>query len=156
MWLRLLTVALLLCQLSPRTAIAQEIHVITSQSSEPQEITIKQLRNIFLKKSRVNDSGLSWIPVNLIPDHPLRQAFSEKLFNQQPEEMEQYWNTQYFNGITPPYVVASEEAMRRFIVSTPGAIGYISSCHSDASVHVVLKFLIPDPANQTCGNPSKD
>lgn len=64
--------------------------------------------------------------------------------------MEAYWNTQYFQGISPPYVVASEAAMLRFIASTFGAIGYILPCHLDASVQVVFKLKVQSPVEKNC------
>jgi hypothetical protein len=54
-----------------------------------------------------------------------------------PEELEDYWRDLYFNGISPPFVLASEEAMIRFVASTPGAVGYVSQCVADKRVVVV-------------------
>jgi hypothetical protein len=64
--------------------------------------------------------------------------------------MEAYWNAQYFQGITPPYVVTSEAAMLRFITSTLGAIGYILPCHLDDSVQVVFKLKVQSPVEKNC------
>lgn len=113
-------------------------------------MSIKRLENIFLRKTLLNGSGTRWIPLNLSPEHPVRQAFSQSLLKKRPEELESYWNEQYFQGITPPYVVASEEAMLRFVTSTPGAIGYILPCHLDARVQVVFKLATTDPVEQQC------
>ena len=38
---------------------------------------------------------------------------------------------------SPPFVLASEEAMIRFVASTPGAVGYVSLCLADKRVAVV-------------------
>ena len=54
--------------------------------------------------------------------------------------MEDYWNQLYFQGVLPPYVVASEEAVLRFVARTPHAIGYLDACAVDDSVRVL--FLI--------------
>jgi hypothetical protein len=111
---------------------------------------MKRVENIFLKKTLVNAQGTRWIPLNLNPDHPLRQAFSQTVFKQKPEDMEIYWNDQYFQGISPPYVVNSEEAVLRFIASTHGAIGYILPCHLDARVQVVIKIKVQNPVEKHC------
>ena len=121
---------------------AADILVITQPKTTFKDMSSKRLENIFLKKLLLNDAGTRWIPVNLSPEHPLRLAFSQGVFKKRPEALETYWNEQYFQGITPPYVVASEEAMLRFISSTPGAIGYISSCHLDERVQVVFKLTV--------------
>jgi hypothetical protein len=98
----------------------------------------------------LNDSGQRWIPLNLAPDDPVRLAFSHSLYKKSPQDMESYWNEQYFQGITPPYVVASEEAMLRFVTSTPGAIGYILPCHLDKRVQVVFRIKISEALEKTC------
>lgn len=134
---RLLVVSLLSCAMA---VVADDILVITQPKATLKDMSVKRLENIFLKKTLLNDVGARWIPVNLSPDHPLRLAFSQTLLNKRPEALESYWNEQYFQGITPPYVVASEEAMLRFVAGTPGAIGYISSCHADARVQVVFRL----------------
>jgi hypothetical protein len=127
-----------LVSLSP--VLADEVWVITSHDTPIKGLNHKRLENIFLRKHVLNDEGGRWIPVNLKPDDGLRQAFSLSLLNSPPEALESYWNEQYFQGITPPYVVASEEAMLRFVATTRGAIGYISPCHLDKRVKVVFKL----------------
>ncbi|MDO9105588.1 MAG: hypothetical protein Q7U57_11585 [Methylovulum sp.] len=136
--------------LSLSSVAADEILVITRPETTLKDMSAKRLENIFLRKTLLNDSGSRWIPLNLSPEHPLRQAFSQSLFKKRPEALEAYWNEQYFQGITPPYVVASEEAMLRFVSSTPGAIGYILPCHLDARVQVVFKLLASTPIEQHC------
>ncbi len=139
---------LLLLSVSP--VLADEIFVVTGHQVDVNELTLKRLENIFLKKTLVNSQGIRWIPLNLNADNPIRQAFSQTLFKQRPEDMEAYWNSQYFQGISPPYVVASETAMLRFIASTSGAIGYILPCHLDSSVQVVLKIKVAGPVEKNC------
>lgn len=141
---------LLVAALSLSSVSADEILVITQPQTTLKDLSIKRLENIFLRKTLLNDSGTRWIPLNLSPEHPLRQAFSQSLFKKRPEALESYWNEQYFQGITPPYVVASEEAMLRFVTSTPGAIGYILPCHLDARVQVVFKLATSTPVEHYC------
>lgn len=149
-FLRLLLVAVL----SSAPVRADELLVITGPQTTLKNVTVKQLKNIFLRKTLLNDSGIRWIPLNLNPDHPLRLAFSQSLFNRQPDELESYWNEQYFQGITPPYVVASEEAMLRFVSGTVGAIGYILPCHLDKRVQVVFRLNTTEPLKQNCNQAS--
>ena len=117
-----------------------EIWVVTGHETVIKNLNNKQLENIFLRKSILNEDGMTWIPLNLNPENPIRQAFSQTLLHRSPDILESYWNEQYFHGITPPYVVASEEAMLRFVTGTPGAIGYILPCHLDKRVKVAFKL----------------
>ena len=98
---------------------------------------------IFRRRIMLDAAGRPYIPVNLPPAHPLRRMFSEALFAMQPEDMDAYWNEQYFQGISPPYVVASIDAMVRFVTATPGAIGYVLDCQVATSVTVVLRLPVP-------------
>jgi ABC-type phosphate transport system substrate-binding protein len=129
------------------------ILVITHRDLPAEQMTIKQLKNIFRRKILVNQQGVRWVPLNLSAEHPLRRAFSEKVFEMQPEEMETYWNEQYFQGVMPPYVVNSQEAMLRFIASMPGAIGYIFPCHLDNRVQVIMTLKVSGSVEQTCRTP---
>ena len=82
-------------------------------------------------------------PVNLPADHPLRQRFSRRLLKLSPEALEDFWNEQYFHGVLPPHVLASETAVLRFVAQTPSAIGYLSACLLGAEVRPVL-LIEPD------------
>lgn len=122
------------------SAKADELLVITGIDMPKANLNRKQLENIFLRKSLINSNGIGWIPLNLPPDNPLRIAFSETLLKLPPHNLEAYWNEQYFNGISPPHVLASEEAVIRFVSTTPGAIGYILPCHLDKRVQVLVNL----------------
>jgi ABC-type phosphate transport system substrate-binding protein len=130
--------------------VADEFLVVVAKNLIITQMNKQEVERIFRRKTRINKQGKRWVPVNLEINNPLRQAFSKKLFKQSPEAMEAFWNVQYFKGISPPYVVSSEEAVLRFVASTPGAIGYISACHLDSRVHVVLKLHTVENINNLC------
>jgi len=96
------------------------------------------IARIFRRRLQVAADNSSIIPINLPIEHPLRAAFALALFGIEPEGMEAYWNERYFHGISPPYVVASIEAMLRFVTSTPGAVGYVPECLLDDRVTVLM------------------
>jgi len=93
---------------------------------------------IFKRKQKYWENGTRIQPVNLPAAHPLRRAFSQNLLGQLPEDMEDYWRERYFHGVLPPHVLESEEAVILFVSSTPGAIGYVSTCIPEHGVNVVL------------------
>jgi len=136
--------------LSTTTLVADELLIVVAKNSEITTINKQQLEHIFNRKSRINALGERWVPINLGIGNPLRIAFTKRLFKQRPEDMESYWNIQYFKGITPPYVVSSEEAILRFIATTPNAIGYINPCHLDSRVRVLMKLAIQEKIQHLC------
>ena len=76
--------------------------------------------------------------MNLPAYQPLRLSFSRALLHQAGESLDDYWNEQYFHGVLPPHVLASESAVLRFVGSTAHAIGYLGHCAVDGSVRVLL------------------
>lgn len=124
----------------------EPLAIVTQRSSTLKKVTFETVKLVYLRKSMLDSTGTRWIPLNFPASHELRQVFSLALFNKQPEDQEYYWNEQYFQGITPPQVVESEEAVLRFVAITPGAIGYVRNHKVDKRVKVLL--LIPPPTSK--------
>jgi hypothetical protein len=101
------------------------------------------LEDIFLKRIQVDDDRTALVPLNLAPSDPVRLAFSLGLLGARPGAQQRYWTERYFQGISPPYTVHSQEAMLRFVADTAGAIGYVASCRVDARVHAVAHLPVP-------------
>jgi hypothetical protein len=138
-----ITVALLiamLCVCFPVRA-DEPLAVIISASNPLDKLSLADLKLIYQRKSQIDAEGNRWIPLNLTVNDPLRRSFSLSLFSMLPEEQDDYWNIQYFNGISPPKVLASEEAILRFVASTTGAIGYIRQQKADSRVKVLLMMV---------------
>jgi ABC-type phosphate transport system substrate-binding protein len=140
-----LALTLLCVSMFSVTALADnKIIVIVSQNSPDFKITAPFLRDIYLKKIFLDDNNQEFIPLNLPPDHVLRQAFSLALFKKGAQELQNYWNQRYFNGVTPPYVLGSTQAVVQFVAKTPGAIGYVTPCDLDPRVKEILTLSTPD------------
>ena len=60
--------------------------------------------------------------------------------------LQNYWNQQYFQGVSPPYVLGSEAAVVEFVAKTPGAIGYVEPCFVTADVAIVQLLTLPAAA----------
>lgn len=145
--LRLLLFGLVLATRASWAAQAQ-VAVITSPT--PPRLTFDRdtLRNVYLKRIFVDGDGQRLTPVNLPPESPLRDAFTDTVLHMAERPMQEYWDRQYFQGVSPPYVLASEEAVVRFVASTPGAVGYVASCHADATIRVVMLLPLPPSVNE--------
>ncbi len=131
---------LLLAYCAPVAAADGGIAIIVAAGTPAPRITHEQLPLIFERKKIFWDDGQHIHAINLPAGHPLRRAFSTQVFGRAPEDMDGYWRDMYFHGVLPPFVLASEEAVLRFIVSTPGAIGYVSACLADHRVTVLLRL----------------
>jgi ABC-type phosphate transport system substrate-binding protein len=112
--------------------------VVITGPGEERHLSREAVSQIFMRKQNYWENGTRIQPVNLPANHPLRRAFSQVVLGHLPEELEEYWREMYFHGVLPPHVLASEEAVILFVSSTPGAIGYVSTCYPDRRVSVVL------------------
>lgn len=120
-------------------AIADENNTIavvvgSSQNIEQLKLSDKQLSLIFWRKQLYWPHGRRIKPVNLNSNQPLRLHFSQAILGSLPKEQIDYWNGLYFNGVLPPHVVNSEEAMLRYVTQTTDSIGYVSACKVDERV----------------------
>ena len=136
-----LLVTLLIAWLPARAA--EPLAVITAAANPLDTLSLDDLKLVYLRKSQMDTEGNRWIPLNLPVTDPLRRGFSLALFSMSPEEQEDYWNIQYFNGISAPKVMASEEAILRFVASTTGSIGYVRKQKVDNRVKVLLLITQP-------------
>lgn len=127
-----------------------KIVVITAPHAPKVSFDRYTLRNVFLKKIFVDKDGQRLIPVNLPAGSPLREAFVQEVTHLPDAQQDDYWNRQYFQGVSPPYVLASQQAVVRFVAATPGAIGYVTSCYVDPSVRVVFELNLPGAIAAEC------
>ncbi len=117
----------------------------------------QQLRRVFLKKQTRSQTGTPLAPVNLPPTHPVRAAFSRAVLRESPKASARYWNKQYFLGVSPPFVLDSQEAVLRFVANTPGSIGYVLDCQADDRVRIIYRLPVSaslaDKLAPFCGAP---
>lgn len=121
----------------PAWAAEPRVAVIVAAGEPLPALGLEELAQIYRRRKQfIGPQRVQ--PANLPPQHALRRHFSQQVLKRTPEEMEPYWRDLYFNGVFPPFVVASEEAMLRFVAATPGAIGYVSACLVDRRVATLL------------------
>lgn len=134
-------ISLLICMLLwQQTAIAADnrvIAIIVANEQAGKSISMPELKLIYWRKKDYWANGKHIHPVNLPADNPLRMRFSNKVLGSLPSTQTDYWNEVYFHGISPPYVVNSEEAVLRYVADTAGAIGYINVCNVDSRVKAI-------------------
>jgi ABC-type phosphate transport system substrate-binding protein len=130
----LLVIVALLAASPP--ALAEEIAVIVN-TQRTTKLDREEIAQIFLKKRRFWDDGTPMLPVNQNAGSAARASFDTAVFGAGARRLSVYWNHAYFRGVLPPATLASDEAVRRFVVSEPRAIGYIRAGVVDASVRVI-------------------
>ncbi len=117
----------------------------TAKAIKTKHLTRRMLRKIYRRQQLLWKNGDRVHALNLRATDPLRAAFTQSLFHQSVEQMATYWNERYFDGVSPPHVVDSQEAVLRFVTRIPGAIGYIAACRVDDRVEVLMTLPIDTP-----------
>jgi len=135
-----LAVALLIT--APRQASADpSLHVIV-HPSRADTLRPSQVRAIFLKQRLFWADGRAIVPINLPAGSAARELFSEKVFGQGSRRLASFWNRRYFDaGEFPPATLASEEAVIRFVASTPDAIAYVLT--KPVGKEVAVAYVVP-------------
>lgn len=137
---------------APASAAEEPLAIIVPRSFSERLTNVQELALIFKRKKLAWDDGTPIQAVNLPPDHPVRRQFSLRILKSLPEAQTQYWNAMYFHGLFPPHVVASQEAMLRFVAETAGGIGYVSVCKLDTRIKPILWVDASGAVSETAPN----
>jgi hypothetical protein len=117
------------------------IAVVVGTSSPIRDVTIDGLREVYLRRRRIWPDGTPSLPVNLPADHPVRRAFSRRVLGRLPEDLEGHWGRLAFDGVRPPPVLQTAQAVCAYVAVEPTAIGYVPPSAIDASsCRVVLRL----------------
>jgi len=113
--------------------------IIIGHTSVP-KLDEATLQKIFTGKI-IDVSGVNVIAVNAQVNHPSRTRFLQQYLNQNEEKYTAYWTVRRYIGKgTPPKEFASSAEIIQFVMSTPGAVGYIDEADAKGSnLHILLK-----------------
>jgi ABC-type phosphate transport system substrate-binding protein len=101
--------------------------VIAHPKTRSGVLTRDFVAQVFLKRVTRWSDGSAIRPVDQRPDAPVRRAFSERVLARSVTAVRSYWQQRIFSGRDlPPPELDSDDAVVRYVVNTPGAIGYIA------------------------------
>jgi hypothetical protein len=113
--------------------------VVVGKDSPIRAVTLDTVRDVFLRRQRLWPDGSRAMPVNLPADSPPRRAFSERVLGRRPMELVDYWNRLYFDGIRPPLVLRSPDAVCAYVATEPAALAYVPrDAVEETSCRIVL------------------
>jgi hypothetical protein len=118
--------------------------IVHPSRSEP--LTVADIARIYLRKRRFWADGTPIVPLNVEIGSRAREVFSLRVLGSDTLHLATYWNEAYFDGVLPPTVLGSTDAIRRYVASEPRAIGYVPEGDADGSVRVVLVLAPPKPS----------
>ena len=94
--------------------------------------------NAYLKKSDEWPDGKVVLPIDLDEHFPVRAVFTREVLHKTRSQLRSYWDQQIFSGKgTPPPQASTTKAVVQYVLSHPGAIGYIPAGDSPGDARVV-------------------
>ena len=125
--------------LFPLALQGQEFAVVISSASAIKQMDEGKVRDIFLKK-RSFEGATRVVPVNPLGDDPARRNFEAQILMMDRDEINKYWISNHFQGVSPPATQASLQSIKRFVESVDGAIGYLPLTMIDEGLTVLYEF----------------
>ena len=124
---------------------AAVVAVVVGANSTIVSLDADSLRDLFLRRRTLAVAGAQAVPVNLPVGDAVRERFSTLVLGRRPAELSGYWDRLYYEGVRPPIVLPSAEAVRRYLQVNALAIGYLDPQQVEAGVRVIALFP-PEPS----------
>ena len=116
-----------------------DIAVITNPGVKEIGLSKDKIADIYMGKIKTYSNGTRVQPVDQAANSPIRDRFYKAIVGMSDSEVNRYWSKLKFTGKgKPPKNVNGDEAVKNWVASNPGAIGYIDGKYLDKSVKVVL------------------
>jgi ABC-type phosphate transport system substrate-binding protein len=136
--LRRLLLCLTLVALAASGEPAPGFKVVVHPDNPLSALDKKSVAEMFLKKLTRWPGGELVRPVDLATENPTRQGFSREVLDRSVPAVKNYWQQLIFSGRdVPPPELESDEAVVKFVLKRPGAIGYVSAGADVSTVKVL-------------------
>jgi ABC-type phosphate transport system substrate-binding protein len=131
---------LLAFTVSVSRADAPVLRVIVHPKAAATRVDRKFVTDAFLKKrTRWGDDQVIR-PVDLGASSAVRRRFSDDILGRSIDAVRRYWNQQVFSGRgVPPPQVGDEAAVVEYVLTHPGAIGYVTAGTDVRGAKVVME-----------------
>jgi hypothetical protein len=115
-----------------------ELAVVVNKS-RPDSADLGELRQMILGEKAKWKDGMGVVAVETPADSPARALMMKTIFKMNDAALKRYYMLATFNGkeLAAPKEVASAAALKKFVASTPGAVGCILASDVDDTVKVL-------------------
>jgi len=117
--------------------------IIINAKNPIESLDRKFIADVYLKKiTHWPEDGIIQ-PIDLTPDAPARNRFSEEILNRSVMGVKNYWQQLIFSGQdVPPPELRTDSEVIQYIVKNQSSIGYISAAAaSNASPEMGIKMV---------------
>jgi len=144
--------AVLLLEVSPDAAVSaagappqaesaseQSLAIIVNLSNPVDNLSLQDLRTVFLGERSHWPNGRRITLVMLEPGQPERKAVLRTIYHMNESDFSRHFLQGLFTGevFVSPKTLANPVGVRKFVFNVPGAIGYVRAADVDGTVKVI-------------------
>jgi hypothetical protein len=112
--------------------------VVVAKGSAVQDLSLTELKRIFINEGDSDGSGQRYIPFNHPPHTTDRVGFDKVVLGMSADDVSQFWIERKIRGLPgPPRSVDSLSLLLRLIARLPGGISYARPAQLTAEVRAV-------------------
>jgi len=117
---------------------ADEVVIIVHPSNALSEISVDDLKKIYLGKKKFFPDGKKVIPGDQPKGTESRKFFYGGIIGRSEAKLKSYWSRLIFTGKgSPPKVVGFDRIVKEWVANQPQAIGYIMRSTADDTVKIL-------------------
>ena len=122
-----------------QTLSEQNLAIIVNQSNPTEDLSLVELRRIFLGERSHWPNGHRITLVMMEPGQPERKAVLREICRMSENDFSGHFLHGLFTGevFVSPKTLASPIGVRKFVFNVPGAIGYLRASDVDQTVKVI-------------------
>jgi ABC-type phosphate transport system substrate-binding protein len=115
--------------------------VVIVNAANKAEIDDSAIARIYLAQVKTFPGGSEATAVEQKDGSAVRNEFSDKLLKRAPAHIKSYWAQQKFTGGAKPLPqLSNDDAVLKYVLETPNAIGYVDTAKLRDGVRVVMRL----------------
>jgi len=117
---------------------ADDVVVVVHPSNPLMEISVADVKKIYLGKKKFFPGGEKAIPGDQPKDTQSRKFFYGGIIGKSEAKLKIYWSRLIFTGKgTPPKIIGVDRVIKKWVGNQPQAIGYIMRSEADNTVKIL-------------------
>jgi len=119
-------------------AYADDVVVIVHPSNTLTEISVSDVKKIYLGKKKFFPGGEKVIPGDQPKGTQSRKFFYGGIIGKSEAKLKSYWSRLIFTGKgTPPKIIGFDRVVKEWVAGQPKAMGYIMRSEADDTVKIL-------------------
>jgi len=119
-------------------AYADDVVVVVHPSNPLTEISVEDVKKIYLGKKKFFPRGTKVIPGDQPKETQSHKFFYGGIIGKSEAKLKLYWPRLIFTGkATPPKIIGLDQAVKEWVAEEPQAMGYIMRTEADDTVKIL-------------------